>query len=129
MAATASEDLAVKRTAVKLLSTACDGLLAEDEPLPAALVAALRSPNDPLFIYNYGVAEAEFRRLPRETTDTLMSRCQSRIAESQDDILAEFRGLKKAKARPKGVALKPAAPKPAPKKAPAQRKTTAVEWT
>lgn len=123
MAETASEDLAVKRTAVKLLSTACDGLLAEDAPLAAALVAALRSPNDPLFIYNYRVAESEFRRLPRETTDTLMSRCQSRIAESQDDILAEFRGLKEAK-----VPAKPAAPKPAPRKAPPQRKT-AVEWT
>lgn len=123
MAETASEDLAVKRTAVKLLSTACDGLLAEDAPLAAALVAALRSPNDPLFIYNYRVAESEFRRLPRETTDTLMSRCQSRIAESQDDILAEFRGLKEAKAPTKAEA-----PKPVPKKAPSQRKT-AIEWT
>lgn len=124
MAQTASEDLAVKRTAVKLLSTACDGILAEDAPLAAALVAALRSPNDPLFIYNYRVAEAEFRRLPRETTDTLMSRCQSRIAESQDDILAEIRGLKLKKPAP----ARAAGPKPAPKKAPPQRKT-AVEWT
>lgn len=123
MADTASDDLVVKRTAVKLLSTACDGILAEDAPLAAALVAALRSPNDPLFIYNYRVAEAEFRRLPRETTDTLMSRCQSRIAESQDDILAEIRGLKD-----KAAPIRPAA-KPAPKKAPPQRKTTAVEWT
>ena len=124
MAETASQDLAVKRTAVKLLSTACDGLLAEDAPLTTALVAAMRSPNDPLFIYNYRVAEEEFRRLPRETTDTLMSRCQSRIAESQDDILAEIRGLKVGTKAPK-----PAAMKPVPRKAPPQRKTTAVEWS
>ncbi len=67
-----------------------------------------------MYIYNYSVAEAEFRRLPRETMATLMSRCQSRIAESQDDILAEIRGLR----------LK----KPAPRKAPPQRKTV-VEWS
>ncbi len=127
MAETVTQDLAVKRTAVKLLSTACDGLLSEDAPLTAALTAALRSPKDPLFIYNYRVAEAEFRRLPRETTDTLMSRCQDRIAETQDDILAEFRGMSAAKRAAEWKAQKKAAEA---RKAGAakKRKITAVEW-
>jgi len=89
-----ADDLVVKRAAVKLLSTACDGLLAEEAPLPAALLAALRSPNDPLFIYNYGVAEAEFGLLPRSISAALMSRCRSRIAESQENILAEIRSFR-----------------------------------
>ena len=126
MADVATDDLAVKRTAVKVLSTACTGLLEADAPLTAALTAALRSPNDPLFIYNYRVAEAEFRRLPRETTDTLMSRCQNRIAESQDDILAEIRGLTSNKRPP--AATKAAPKKAEPKKA-GPKRTTAVEWT
>jgi len=97
MTEAAGEDLAVKRTAVKLLSAACDGLVAPDAPLAAALLAALRSPNDPLFIYNYGVAEAEFGLLPRAIASALMSRCKSRIAENQDDILAEIRSLRQAR--------------------------------
>jgi hypothetical protein len=126
----ATEDLAVKRTAVKLLSTACDGLLAEDEPLALALTAALRSPNDPLFVYNYRVAETEFRRLPRETTDTLMSRCQSRIAETQDDILAEIRGLRAAGPKSLGPMKRSAPTKKAePKKGGPKGPITAVEWT
>lgn len=124
MAESQTQDLAVKRTAVKLLSNACDGLLAEDEPFAAALTAALRSPNDPLFIYNYGVAEQEFRRLPRETSDTLMSRCQSKIAETQDDILAEFRGMSAAKRAAKWVQQQKKAKKVQPKK-----RITAVEWS
>lgn len=125
MAQATPEDLAVKRTAVKLLSTACSGLLADDAPLAAALAAAIQSPNDPLFVYNYRVAEEEFRRLPRETTDTLMSRCQSRIAASQQDILAEFRGLKRATHKAKRPAAKPSEPK----KAAPRRTSSAVEWT
>jgi hypothetical protein len=123
----ATNDLAVKRTAVKVLATACDGLLGEDEPLAAALTAALRSPNDPLFIYNYRVAETEFSRLPRETTDRLMSRCQSRIAETQDDILAEIRGFRAGSgeastkwAEKRKAELKKAAAKP---------HVTAMKWT
>ena len=123
MAETQTQDLAVKRTAVKLLSTACDGLLAEDEPFAAALTAALRSPNDPLFIYNYGVAEQEFRRLPRETSDTLLSRCQSRIAETQGDILAEFRGMSAAKRAAKWIQQQKKT------KAESKKRITAVEWT
>lgn len=123
MAESHTQDLAVKRTAVKLLSTACDGLLAGDEPFAAALTAALRSPNDPLFLYNYGVAEAEFRRLPRETSDTLMSRCQSRIAETQDDILAEFRGMSAAKRAAKWVQQQKKT------KTESKKRITAVEWS
>ena len=124
MAGSEAEDLAVKRTAVKLLSSACDGLLAEDEPFAAALAAALRSPNDPLFVYNYRVAEQEFRRLPRETSDTLLSRCQSRIAETQDDILAEFRGMSAAKRAAKWIQQQKKA-----KKVAAKKRITAVEWS
>ena len=129
MVATESQDLAVKRTAVKLLSGACDGVLEDDSPLRAALNAALRSPNDPLFIYNYLVAEKEFRQLPRETTESLMVRCQSRIAESQDDILAEIRVLSSS-AEPK---LPTRTPVPSKDKAPAKkappRNKSAVQWT
>ncbi len=124
MAESQSQDLAVKRTAVKLLSNACDGLLAGDEPFAAALIAALRSPNDPLFIYNYGVAEQEFRLLPREISDTLMSRCQSKIAETQGDILAEFRGMSAAKRAAKWVQQQKKAKAAQPKK-----RITAVEWS
>ncbi len=125
MAEAQSQDLAVKRTAVKLLSTACDGLVAEDEPFAAALAAALRSPNDPLFIYNYGVAEQEFGRLPRETTETLLSRCQSKIAETQGDILAEFRGMSAAKRAAKWVQQQ----RKAKKAAESKKRITAIEWT
>lgn len=128
MSATESQDLAVKRTAVKLLSSACDGVLDNEAPLRAALNAAIRSPNDPLFIYNYRVAEKEFRQLPREMTESLMERCQSRIAESQDDILAEIRVL--SAAAPKPPVAGPTAPtkEKAPSKKPPARKT-AVQWT
>ncbi len=125
MAEAQSQDLAVKRTAVKLLSTACDGLVAEDEPFAAALAAALRSPNDPLFIYNYRVAEQEFGRLPRETSEILLSRCQSRIAETQDDILAEFRGMNAAKRAAKWIQQQ----KKAKKAAEPKKRITAIEWT
>lgn len=143
MAETSNQDVAVKRTAVKLLSTACDGLLDKEEPLMAALNAALRSPNDPLFMYNYRVAEQEFRRLPRETTGTLMSRCQSQIAENQEDILAEIKVLssehrriqRKQPPAPEAKKSEPKKPEPlkhelgksAQPKPP--RRITAVEWT
>ena len=62
--------------------------------------------------------------------DTLVVRCQSRIAESQDDILAEIRGLTAAK-ETAPVKTVPAAGSPRDKaaaKKPPQRKT-AVEWS
>jgi hypothetical protein len=118
----AASDIAVKRTAVRLLWDACEGILDEDAPLSAALTAALQSPNDRLFVFNYKLAEQEFGRLPRAKTEALMSRCQSRIAENQTDILSEIRGM---------TATKPAAPKAPAKpaaKAPAAPKT-AREWS
>jgi hypothetical protein len=121
------DDVAVKRTAVRLLSTACDGLLAEDAPLSAALAAALRSPNDPLFIYNYRVAESEFSRLPRETSDTLMLRCQSRIAVSQEDILAEIRGFRAETREPAPRLLEPR--KSEAKRVEIRRPSTEIRWS
>jgi hypothetical protein len=116
----ASSDIAVKKTAVRLLWDACGGVLEEDAPLTVALTAALQSPNDRLFVYNYKIAEKEFGRLPRGTTEALMSRCQNRIAENQDEILVEIRGMT-ATAKPARAAPKPAAkPTAAPK--------TAREW-
>lgn len=118
----AASDIAVKRTAVRLLWDACNGVLEEDAPLSSALVAALQSPNDRLFVYNYKIAEQEFGRLPREKTEALTSRCQSRIAENQLDILTEIRGM---------TATKPVAAKGTSKpatKAPAAPKT-ARQWS
>jgi len=123
----AASDIAVKRTAVRLLWDACEGILDEDAPLSAALTAALQSPNDRLFVYNYKLAEQEFGRLPRTKTEALMSRCQSRIAENQSDILSEIRGMTATKP----AASKPVAPKAPQKpaaKAPAAPKT-AREWS
>jgi hypothetical protein len=110
---TAIDDIAVKKTAVRILHGVCDVVLGGNNAFTETLSLTLKSANAKTFEHNYRVAELEFRRLPAEVVELVVGKCNSHIASNRKLVLGQIRTL--------------SGREPVPAK-PAAKRQTAVDW-